>query len=201
MRSALWAGLLRIHWRALRPSKPPSNKKERLYEAVSELTLAFSGRALAPLPHPPRASTKTKTWLEMVGSVQPLCLSVELCRIEQKGPRTNTEQCRLPPSVQNASMVILPPPTGYESGVLSGRYFCAAPGGTSSRVISRHFDQAISAQHIEKVKLGCTPKPAEFIRQRFCYCVTGWLWQGRQRSGRRRTGRIGRLRAITESAG
>jgi hypothetical protein len=45
------------------------------------------------------------------------------------------------------------------------------------------------------------PKPAEFIQQRFCYRVTGWLWQGRQRSGRRRTGRIGRLRAITESAG
>ena len=66
MRSALWADLLRIHWRALRPSKPPSNKKERLYEAVSELSLAFSGRALAPLPHPPRTSTKTKTLLWMV---------------------------------------------------------------------------------------------------------------------------------------
>jgi hypothetical protein len=45
------------------------------------------------------------------------------------------------------------------------------------------------------------PKPAEFIRQRFCYCVTGWLRQEQQRSGRRRTGRIGRLRAITESDG
>jgi len=108
MRSALWADLLRIHWRALRPSKPPSNKKERLYEAVSELSLAFSGRALAPLPHPPRASTKTKTWLWMVGLVQPLCLSVEPCEIEQKGPRTNTEQCRLPPSIQNTPTVILP---------------------------------------------------------------------------------------------
>ena len=29
-------------------------------------SLALSGRALAPLPHPPRASTKTKTWLWMV---------------------------------------------------------------------------------------------------------------------------------------
>ena len=112
MRSALWADLLRIHWRALRPSKPPSNKKERLYEAVSELTLAFSGRALAPLPHPPRASTKTKTWLMMVGVVQPLCRSVELCEIEQKSPRTNPEQCRLSPSIQNASTVILPPAHG-----------------------------------------------------------------------------------------
>jgi len=108
MRSALWANLLRIHWRALRPSKPPSNKKVRLYEAVSELTLAFSGRALAPLPHPPRASTKTKTWLWMVGSVQPLCLSVESCEIEQKGPRTNAKQCRLPPAIQNTSETILP---------------------------------------------------------------------------------------------
>ena len=39
-------------------------------------------------------------------------LSVESCRIEQKGPRTNTEQCRLPPSIQNASTVILPPAHG-----------------------------------------------------------------------------------------
>ena len=46
-----------------------TQKKERLYEAVGELSLAFSGRALAPLPHPPRASTKTKTWLWMVGLV------------------------------------------------------------------------------------------------------------------------------------
>ena len=51
------------------PLQTPSNKKERLSEAISELTLAFSGRALAPLPHPPRASTKTKTWLWMVGLV------------------------------------------------------------------------------------------------------------------------------------
>ena len=43
MRSALWADLLRIHWRALRPSKPPSNKKERLYEAVSELRSHSAG--------------------------------------------------------------------------------------------------------------------------------------------------------------
>ena len=108
MRRALWADLLRIHWRALRPSKPPSNKKERLYEAVSELSLAFSGRALAPLPHPPRASTKAKTWLWMVGAVQPLRLSVEPCRIEQKGPRTNPEQYSLPPSIQNMPQAVLP---------------------------------------------------------------------------------------------
>ena len=104
--------MLRIHWRALRPSKPPSNKKERLCEAVSELTLAFSGRALAPLPHPPRASTKTKTWLWMVGLVQPLRLSVESCEIEQKGPRTNAEQCRLPQGIQNTSETVLPPNYG-----------------------------------------------------------------------------------------
>ena len=107
-RSALRADLLRIHWRALRPSKPPSDKKERLYEAVSELTLAFSGRALAPLPHPPRASTKTKTWLWMVGSVWPLSLRVELCEIEQKSPRTNPEQCRLPQTTQNTPETVLP---------------------------------------------------------------------------------------------
>ena len=74
--------------------------------------LAFSGRALAPLPHPPRASTKTKTWLWMVGLVQPLSLSVELCQIEQKGPRTNTEQCRLPPSIQNTPETVLQPNHG-----------------------------------------------------------------------------------------
>jgi hypothetical protein len=89
-----------------------TQKKERLYEAVSELSLAFSGRALAPLPHPPRASTKTKTWLGMVGSVQPLHLSVESCEIEQKSPRTNTKPYRLPPSIQNASTAILPPAHG-----------------------------------------------------------------------------------------
>jgi hypothetical protein len=62
------------------PPYHPKNSKERFYEeAVSEFTLAFSGRALAPLPHPPRASTKTKTLLMMVGSVQPLCPSVEPC--------------------------------------------------------------------------------------------------------------------------
>ena len=44
-----------------------SQQKERLYEANRRATLAFSGRALAPLPHPPRASTKTKTLLWMVG--------------------------------------------------------------------------------------------------------------------------------------
>src|ERR1035437_6144177 len=113
MRSALWADLLRIHWRALPPSKPPSNKKERLYEAVSELSLAFSGRALAPLPHPPSASTKTKTWLGMVGLVQPLRLSVESCEIEQKSPRTNTEQCRLPPAIQNALETVLQSNHGF----------------------------------------------------------------------------------------
>jgi hypothetical protein len=39
--------------------------------------------------------------------VQPLHLNVESCEIEQKDPRTNTEQYRLPPSIQNASTVIL----------------------------------------------------------------------------------------------
>jgi len=33
----------------------------------------------------------------MVRLVQPLCRSVEPCEIEQKSPRTNPEQCRLPP--------------------------------------------------------------------------------------------------------
>jgi hypothetical protein len=76
-----------------------SQQKERLYEANRRAALAFSGRALAPLPHPPRTSTKTKTLLWMVGSVWPLSLRVESCKIEQKGPRTNPEQCRLPPAI------------------------------------------------------------------------------------------------------
>jgi len=92
-----------------------SQQKERLYEANRRASLAFSGRALAPLPHPPRASTKTKTLLWMVGLVWPLCLSVEPCKIEQKRPRTSTEQCRLPP----VSKIRLKPsdhlPTGYKS--------------------------------------------------------------------------------------
>jgi len=49
--------------------------------------------------------------------------SVESCEIEQKGPRTNTEQCRLPPSIQNVSEAVLQSATGYESGVPSGRNF------------------------------------------------------------------------------
>ena len=50
---------------------------------------------------------------------------------------------------------------------------------------------AASSRNGKNSTLACKPKPAKFIQQRFCYCVTGWLWQGRQRSGRRRTGRIG----------
>ena len=84
-----------------------SQQKERLYEANRRASLAFSGRALAPLPHPPRASTKTKTLLWMVGLVQPLRLSVESCEIEQKGPRTNPEQYRLPPAIQNVPEIVL----------------------------------------------------------------------------------------------
>lgn len=84
-----------------------SQQKERLYEADQRASLAFSGRALAPLPHPPRASTKTKTLLWMVGSVQPLCPRVEPCEIEQKGPRTTPEQCRLPPAIQNTPETVL----------------------------------------------------------------------------------------------
>jgi hypothetical protein len=119
----LWWGILYIKPLCFPVVAPPQscesveNRKRSALTGGQRASLAFSGRALAPLPHPPRASTKAKTWLWMVGSVQPLRLSVEPCRIEQKGPRTNTEQCRLPPSIQNASMVILPPPTGYESGV------------------------------------------------------------------------------------
>ena len=84
-----------------------SQQKERLYEANRRAALAFSGRALAPLPHPPRASTKTKTLLGMVGLVQPLRLSVEPCEIEQKGPRTNPEQYRQPPAIQNVPETVL----------------------------------------------------------------------------------------------
>jgi hypothetical protein len=61
-------------------------------------------------------------------------------------------------------------------------------------------EQAVVSSAANSIK-DSKPKPAEIIRQRFCYCVTGRLWQGRQRSGRRRTGRIGRLRAITVSDG
>jgi hypothetical protein len=160
----------------------------------------------------------------MVGLVQPLRLSVEPCEIEQKGPRTNTEQCRLPPSIQNASTVILPPPTGYESGVsfrFGPRFFRAAHVSCTcifSRVnrctCAAHVCATIPARgcrfsarvHVRGVRAhgkdSCwivtlasggavhggeqavvssaaisirdsKPKPAEIIRQRFCYCVTG----------------------------
>jgi len=46
--------------------------------------------------------------LGMVGSAQLLRLSVEPCEIEQKSPWTNTEQCRLPPAIQNTPETVLP---------------------------------------------------------------------------------------------
>jgi hypothetical protein len=36
-----------------------------------------------------------------------LRLSVESCEIEQKGPRTNTEQCRLPLAIQITPEAVL----------------------------------------------------------------------------------------------
>ncbi len=64
-----------------------TQKKERLYEADPRVALAFSGRALAPLPHPPRASTKTKTCLSKGWpDLALLTKDVEPCRIKQKGP-------------------------------------------------------------------------------------------------------------------
>ena len=36
------------------------NKRSASLRRAGELKLAYSGRALAPLPHPPRARTKTK---------------------------------------------------------------------------------------------------------------------------------------------
>jgi hypothetical protein len=82
--------LLRIHWRALRPSKPPS-KKERLCEANRRASLAFSGRALAPLPHPPRASTKTRTllWMVEVGLAFESEIRAVLDRAERPQGRTD----------------------------------------------------------------------------------------------------------------
>ena len=78
------------------PPNHPATKKERLYEAVSELTLAFSGRALAPLPHPPRASTKTKTWLWMV-EVGPAF--VPECRaVRDRTERPQDEHGAMPPA-------------------------------------------------------------------------------------------------------
>jgi hypothetical protein len=56
-----------------------TQKKERLYEADRRASLAFSGRALAPLPHPPRASTKAKAAYLRWGWVWPLSLKLELC--------------------------------------------------------------------------------------------------------------------------
>ena len=142
-RSALWADLLRIHWRALRPSKPPSNKKERLYEAVSEPSLAFSGRALAPLPHPPRASTKTKTWLWMVGLVQPLCLSVEPCEIEQKGPGRTRSNAACPRLSKMRLRSFCHRPTVYESGVPSGRNCARCGGGIRYKRVSFPVDNQV----------------------------------------------------------
>jgi len=114
--------------------------------AVSELSLGIQrDGASGPSRTPPRASTKTKTWLGMVGLVQPLCRSVEPCEIEQKGPRTKPgANAACPRLSKNASTVI--PATGPRVmnpafHFVSGRVFSRrAWGRSSSRVISRHFD-------------------------------------------------------------
>jgi hypothetical protein len=54
---------------------------------TGELTLAYSGRALAPLPHPPRASTKTKAAYLMWGRSGFWALKVEPCWFKQKAPQ------------------------------------------------------------------------------------------------------------------
>jgi len=86
-----------------------SQQKERLCEANRRASLAFSGRALAPLPHPPRTSTKTRTLLWMVGLVWPLSLKLELCWIEQKGPKDESMSFQVGPGlVQYVQVSVLP---------------------------------------------------------------------------------------------
>ena len=78
------------------PLQTPSNKKERLSEAISELTLAFSGRALAPLPHPPRTSTKNKN-LAVDGGVGPAFVS-ECRAVRDRTERPQDEHEAMPPA-------------------------------------------------------------------------------------------------------
>src|ERR1017187_1059996 len=69
MRSALWADLLRIHWRALRPSKPPSNKKERPNgRSASFARIQREGASAPPAPTPRKYKNKN---LAVDGGVGP----------------------------------------------------------------------------------------------------------------------------------
>jgi hypothetical protein len=73
----------------------------------------------------------------MVGSVQPLRLSVEPCEIEQKGPRTNTEKCRLP----QVSKIRLRPSCNRPAGFESGGPFCFCPPLFRAALVSWRFSQ------------------------------------------------------------
>ena len=58
--------------------------------------LAFSGRALAPLPHPPRTSTKTKNWLWMV-EVGP-AFAPKRRTVQDRTERPQDEREAMPPA-------------------------------------------------------------------------------------------------------
>ena len=95
MRSALWAGLLRIHWRALRPSKPPSNKKERPNgRSASFARIQREGASAPPAPTPRKYKNKN---LAVDGGVGPAF--VPECRaMQDRTERPQDEHGAMPPA-------------------------------------------------------------------------------------------------------
>jgi hypothetical protein len=119
MRSALWADLLRIHWRALRPSKPPSNKKERPNgRSASFARIQREGASAPPAPTPRKYKNKNLAVDGGVGpAFAPECSAVR-DRTERPPGRTRSNaacprlsKICLKPSCRR------PTPSDYESGI------------------------------------------------------------------------------------
>ena len=85
-------------WRTPRQSRCSATlrRKRSALTGGQRASLAFSGRALAPLPHPPRASTKTKTWLWMVGVG--LAFAPECRAVRDRTEKPQDEHGAMPPA-------------------------------------------------------------------------------------------------------
>jgi hypothetical protein len=109
MRSALWADLLRIHWRALRPSKPPSNKKVRLSRGGQRAyaRIQREGASAPPAPTPRKYKNKN---LAVDGGVGPAF--VPECRtVQDRTERPQDDPGAMPTAhgaIQNMPETVLP---------------------------------------------------------------------------------------------
>jgi hypothetical protein len=135
-------------------------------------SLAFSGRALAPLPHPPRASTKTKTWLWMVG-VGP-AFAPECRVVRDRTERPQDEHGAMPPAPGYPKYVYGHSATGPRVmnpafHFVSNRVY-SAPRTSPARAFSR-VNRCTCAAHVCATipPLGC-----RFSARIGCTCARTW---------------------------